>query len=160
MSTRPNNRQRDSPNQKRCLCFWYDRFIPDVDAWTGRTPLPVYHQAEVAVYPSILQMKRLALQACDRVTMVGNRRMRRIGHSYEFDQIKSYVPGDDYRGLGLIQGQNANLSGRRWQNIKMKCIWQRHTQRPRGQHTHSNNNKIKCGLTAKLKHQRVPVGHE
>ncbi len=53
------------------------------------------------VYPSLIQMKNLELKAFDKVTQDsgGVKRMRRIGHSYEFEQIKEYVRGDDYRSI-------------------------------------------------------------
>ncbi len=54
----------------------------------------------VAVYPSILQMKQLELKAFERITnQDGIKKMRRIGHSYEFEQIKNYVKGDDFRSI-------------------------------------------------------------
>lgn len=57
-------------------------------------------QQEVAVYPSIIQMKRYELRAMRQISHdTGVKRMRRIGHSYEFEQIKNYVPGDDYRSI-------------------------------------------------------------
>ena len=60
----------------------------------------VEHPAEVPVYPSVLQMKELELQTFNRVTHhKGIKRIRRIGHSYEFEQIKNYVRGDDYRSI-------------------------------------------------------------
>lgn len=63
---------------------------------------------EVQVYPSILQMKRYELRAMQQIAHdTGIRRLRRIGHSYEFDQIKNYVEGDDYRSI------NWKASGRR-----------------------------------------------
>lgn len=53
---------------------------------------------EAVVYPSILQMQRYAfLAASDRLEEVGVKRVRRVGHTMEFDQIRPYVPGDDRR---------------------------------------------------------------
>jgi uncharacterized protein (DUF58 family) len=61
-----------------------------------RTPL----QATLPVYPSIIQMKNFELKAFSRTsTLQGVKRMRRLGHSYEFEQIKNYVRGDDYRSI-------------------------------------------------------------
>ena len=63
---------------------------------------------EVAVYPSIIQMKRYELRAMRQIAHeTGIKKMRRIGHSYEFEQIKNYVQGDDYRSI------NWKASGRR-----------------------------------------------
>ena len=54
----------------------------------------------VPVYPSYLQMKKYKLMAIsDRLTEAGVKRIRRIGHSIEFDHIKEYVRGDDYRTI-------------------------------------------------------------
>jgi uncharacterized protein (DUF58 family) len=55
---------------------------------------------EVRVYPSILQMRRYELRALRQVAHdTGIKKMRRIGHSYEFEQVKYYVQGDDYRTI-------------------------------------------------------------
>lgn len=55
---------------------------------------------DVEVYPSIIQMKRYELRAMQQIAHeTGIKKMRRIGHSYEFEQIKNYVPGDDYRSI-------------------------------------------------------------
>lgn len=63
---------------------------------------------EVRVYPSILQMRRYELRALRQVAHdTGIKKMRRIGHSYEFEQVKNYVQGDDYRTI------NWKASGRR-----------------------------------------------
>lgn len=52
----------------------------------------------VAVYPSYLQLKKYQLLAIsNRLTEVGVKSIRRLGHSTEFEQIKEYVRGDDYR---------------------------------------------------------------
>lgn len=57
-------------------------------------------KTEVPVYPSIIQMKQYSLRAFDRSSMNdGLKKMRRIGHSYEFENIKSYVRGDDPRSI-------------------------------------------------------------
>ena len=54
----------------------------------------------VAVYPSYIQMKKYQLMALsDRLVEVGVKKIRRIGHSMEFEQIKEYVKGDDYRTI-------------------------------------------------------------
>lgn len=49
-------------------------------------------------YPSFIQLRKYRLLATtNRLTEVGVKKIRRIGHTMEFDQIKEYVPGDDYR---------------------------------------------------------------
>jgi len=57
-------------------------------------------EAMIPVYPSILQMKKYEQLAFNSVSMGhGIKKLRRIGRSYEFEQIKTYVPGDDYRSI-------------------------------------------------------------
>jgi uncharacterized protein (DUF58 family) len=55
-------------------------------------------QKMVPVYPSFLQMRRFQLMAIsNRLSEIGVKKIRRIGHSMEFEQIKEYVQGDDIR---------------------------------------------------------------
>ncbi|WP_295721372.1 DUF58 domain-containing protein [Mucilaginibacter sp.] len=60
-----------------------------------------FEQAEtLPVYPSFLQMRKFELMAIsNRLTDIGIKKIRRIGHSLEFEQVKSYVAGDDYRTI-------------------------------------------------------------
>ena len=60
-----------------------------------------FNQAEtLPVYPSFLQMRKYELMAIsNNLTDVGIKKIRRLGHSLEFDQVKNYVQGDDYRTI-------------------------------------------------------------
>jgi uncharacterized protein (DUF58 family) len=54
----------------------------------------------VKVYPSYVQMRRFTLMAvANRMQQTGVKRLRKLGHSMEFEQIKEYVRGDDYRTI-------------------------------------------------------------
>ncbi len=54
----------------------------------------------VPVYPSYLQMRKYELISQTTIqTEHGNKRMRKMGHSMEFEQIKEYVRGDDIRSV-------------------------------------------------------------
>ena len=54
----------------------------------------------VKVYPSYLMLHRYELLAMsDNLTELGIKRIRRAGHQTEFEQIKEYVKGDDYRTI-------------------------------------------------------------
>ena len=54
----------------------------------------------VPVYPSFMQIRKYQLHAEAAQTKdAGNRRLRKIGHSMEFEQVKEYVQGDDVRKL-------------------------------------------------------------
>jgi uncharacterized protein (DUF58 family) len=60
-----------------------------------------FEQTEtLPVYPSFLQMRKYELMAIsNRLTDIGIKKIRRIGHSLEFEQVKNYVAGDDYRTI-------------------------------------------------------------
>lgn len=63
----------------------------------------------VPVYPSIIQMKNFSLKAFDQTSnMYGIKKMRRIGQSYEFEQIKNYVQGDDFRSINWKASSKRN----------------------------------------------------
>lgn len=54
----------------------------------------------VKVYPSYIQLRQFELIAfSDQLSETGNRKIRRIGHSLEFEQIRDYVTGDDIRSV-------------------------------------------------------------
>ena len=52
------------------------------------------------VYPSFIQMRKFELLAVTyNKTSLGLKKIRRIGNQTEFEQIKEYVKGDDYRTI-------------------------------------------------------------
>lgn len=56
--------------------------------------------ATVASYPSFIQMKKYDLVAFSHNPFeYGLKKIRRIGHTMEFEQIKEYVQGDDIRTI-------------------------------------------------------------
>lgn len=58
------------------------------------------NDAVVPVYPSYIQMRKYELKAIsNRLTDSGIKRIRRIGHNREFELIKEYVSGDDFRSV-------------------------------------------------------------
>ena len=55
---------------------------------------------QVKVYPSYLMLRQYELLAMsNNLTEMGIKRIRRIGHNTDFEQIKDYVVGDDYRTI-------------------------------------------------------------
>jgi uncharacterized protein (DUF58 family) len=60
-----------------------------------------FKQAEtLPVYPSFLQMRKYELMAIsNNLSELGIKKIRRLGHSMEFEQVKNYVQGDDYRTI-------------------------------------------------------------
>lgn len=58
------------------------------------------HAHLVRVYPSTRLFKKYQLLAASsQYALAGNRQLRKIGHSMEFDQIRDYVQGDDIRSI-------------------------------------------------------------
>ena len=56
--------------------------------------------SSIPVYPSVIQMKKYELIALSRLTTFpGVKKIRKLGNSYEFEQIREYVKGDDYRSI-------------------------------------------------------------
>ena len=54
----------------------------------------------VKVYPSFIQMKKYDFLAIDqKIAQPGLKKIRKIGHTMEFEQIRDYVPGDDVRSI-------------------------------------------------------------
>lgn len=72
---------------------------------------------DVKVYPSFLMLRRYELLAINnRLTEFGIKKVRRAGHGMEFEQIRDYVEGDDYRQI------NWTATARRAQ--VMVNVWQ------------------------------------
>ena len=80
---------------------------------------------DVAVYPSIIQMKKYDLKMFNReATHYGVKKVRRIGHSYEFDSIKQYVRGDDYRSINWkVTGRKGQLMVNQYDDEKSQQIY-------------------------------------
>lgn len=56
--------------------------------------------AEVSVYPSVVNMRRTELLAfSQQSSRYGMRKLRRLGHTTEFEKIKQYAAGDDIRTM-------------------------------------------------------------
>lgn len=80
---------------------------------------------KVPVYPSIIQMKEFELKTMSRIsTFQGIKKMRRLGHSYEFEQIKTYVPGDDYRSINWkATGRNSTLMVNQYEDERAQQVY-------------------------------------
>ncbi len=65
---------------------------------TRRISIDAAH--EIRVLPSYLLLKQFELKAhTSNLTEAGSRKIRKIGQSLEFEQIKEYVNGDDIRSI-------------------------------------------------------------
>lgn len=79
----------------------------------------------VQVYPSIIQMKRFELKSFIRTSQeYGVKKMQRIGHSYEFEHIKHYVAGDDFRSINWkATGRRAQLMVNQYEDEKSQQVY-------------------------------------
>jgi uncharacterized protein (DUF58 family) len=60
----------------------------------------VEDHTDVPCYPSYIQMRRYQIMAIsNRLPELGVKKVRKLGHSLEFEQIKDYVKGDDIRTI-------------------------------------------------------------
>lgn len=77
------------------------------------------------VYPSFVQMKELDFLATVRsFNRPGLKKMRRIGHTMEFEQIKEYVPGEDVRTINWkATAKHAALMVNQFQDEKSQPVY-------------------------------------
>ncbi|MBO6517463.1 MAG: DUF58 domain-containing protein [Bacteroidia bacterium] len=85
----------------------------------------IKQQEEVPVYPSLIHMKEIELKSLSKISVnQGVKKMRRLGHSYEFEQIKTYVQGDDYRSINWkATGRNQALMINQYEDEKSQPIY-------------------------------------
>ncbi|MCF6279294.1 MAG: DUF58 domain-containing protein [Flavobacteriaceae bacterium] len=81
--------------------------------------------AMVSVYPSYIQMKKYEFLAMsNRLTEFGLKKIRRIGHTMEFEQIKDYVAGDDVRTINWkATAKRGQLMINQYQDEKSQPIY-------------------------------------
>lgn len=79
----------------------------------------------VPVYPSILQMQQYDFLAMSQnLTEFGLKKIRRIGHTQEFEQIKDYISGDDFRTINWKATAKKNqLMVNQYQDEKSQPIY-------------------------------------
>jgi len=79
----------------------------------------------VKVYPSFVQMKKYDFLAIDnRLSHIGLKKIRRIGHTMEFEQIKEYVVGDDVRTVNWKStAKHGQLMVNQYQDEKMQPVY-------------------------------------
>lgn len=81
--------------------------------------------ATVAAYPSFIQMKKYDLIAFSHNPFeYGLKKIRRIGHTMEFEQIKEYVQGDDIRTINWkATSKKAQLMVNQYQEEKSQPVY-------------------------------------
>lgn len=81
--------------------------------------------ALVPVYPSYIQMRKYELMAIsNRLTDIGIKKIRRIGHNQEFELIKEYVSGDDIRTINWkATARRTNLMVNHFQDERSQQVY-------------------------------------
>ncbi|MFN8415296.1 MAG: DUF58 domain-containing protein [Cytophagaceae bacterium] len=81
--------------------------------------------SNVAVYPSLLLMKKFELKSFNALArFYGIKKLRKIGHSYEFEQIKNYVRGDDIRSINWkATGRKNELMVNQYEDEKSQQVY-------------------------------------
>lgn len=79
----------------------------------------------VPTYPSFIQLKKYDLMAfSNRLFQYGLKKIRRIGHTMEFEQIKEYVAGDDIRTINWKATAKKNqLMVNQFQDEKSQSVY-------------------------------------
>lgn len=79
----------------------------------------------VRVYPSVIDMKKYELLAMSKISIYqGVKKIRRLGHSYEFEQIKNYVHGDDFRSINWkATSRRADLMVNQYEDERSQQIY-------------------------------------
>lgn len=82
-------------------------------------------ETTVAVYPSVLEMKKFELKAFAKISdYSGIKRIRKLGHSYEFEQIKNYVPDDDFRSINWkATSRKGNIMVNQYEDEKAQQVY-------------------------------------
>ncbi len=81
--------------------------------------------AKVPVYPSFIQMRKYELKAIsNNLSDYGIKKIRRISNNREYEQIKSYVSGDDFRTVNWkATARKGHLMVNQYQDEKAQRVY-------------------------------------
>ncbi|MBD8083464.1 DUF58 domain-containing protein [Chryseobacterium caseinilyticum] len=81
--------------------------------------------AMLAAYPSFIHLRKYELMALQNEVLLGGiKKIRKLGHTMEFEQIKEYVPGDDIRTVNWKATSKTNrLMVNQFQDEKSQRIF-------------------------------------
>ncbi len=90
-----------------------------------QTSRRIAFESEIAVYPSMKQMHETELLAFSRMARpYGHKRYKRIGQSYEFEQISPFTEGDDYRSINWkATGKTRELMVNHYQDERSQNLY-------------------------------------
>ena len=76
------------------------------------------------VYPAYQQLRKYQLLAISDITLTGVKKVRRLGHSLEFEKIKDYVQGDDVRTINWkATARSSNLMVNTYTDARQQQIY-------------------------------------
>jgi len=80
---------------------------------------------DVPVYPSFIQLRKYELMAIsNRLTDSGIKKIRKISNNNEFDQIRNYVKGDDFRTINWkTTARRSSLMVNQYQDEKAQHVY-------------------------------------
>ncbi len=83
------------------------------------------NNAKVPVYPSFIQMQKYEIKAVsNNLSDYGIKKIRKISNNREFEQIKSYVAGDDFRTVNWkATARRSQLMVNQYQDEKAQRIY-------------------------------------
>ena len=91
---------RLTPTERGVYDFGHVRVFVSTPLRLAQRRFTCCEPQQVKVYPSYLMLRQYELLAIsNNLTEMGIKRIRRIGHNTDFEQIKDYVVGDDYRTI-------------------------------------------------------------
>jgi uncharacterized protein (DUF58 family) len=88
-----------------------------------RVSLPL--ETEVKVYPSFIQARKYSFLAINnRIEEVGVKKIRKLGANQEFEQIREYVQGDDFRVINWkASARRSTLMVNQYQEEKAQNVY-------------------------------------
>lgn len=82
-------------------------------------------EKDVAVYPSYIQLRKFELLAIsNRLNEAGIKKIRKLSHNVEFEQIRDYVQGDDIRTINWkATARRSHLMVNQYQDEKSQKVY-------------------------------------
>ncbi|MBC3540944.1 DUF58 domain-containing protein [Rufibacter sp. H-1] len=113
------------PVQRGVYAFGATNVLVQGPLWLVRRRYRFGQGQQVPVYPSFIQMRQYELLAASQhLSAMGIKKVRKVGHSAEFEQIRSYVAGDDQRTINWkASARKAELMVNHYQDEKSQQVY-------------------------------------
>jgi len=111
---------RGTYNFGNIQAFYSNKFLGLIER-----KMTIEANVDVAVVPSIIQMRKAELQVFSKTaTLAGIRRIRQIGENDEFEHIRSYMQGDNIKAINWKATSRKNqLMVNQFQNSRSQMIY-------------------------------------